>query len=69
MKIGDTTKYSRFNRLLYDHPELLDDFNWKWLYKMRIIFPLGRHSKYLSVEKEQIQHYTASEHNYLPKFM
>lgn len=35
IKLGDTNKYSRFNRILYDHPELIDDFDWKWLYNMR----------------------------------
>ena len=35
IKSGDTNKYSRFNRILYDHPELINDFDWKWLYKMR----------------------------------
>ena len=35
IKSGDTNKYSRFNRILYDNPELVNDFDWKWLYKMR----------------------------------
>ena len=39
---GDTTKYSRFNRILYDHPELINDFDWKWLYGMRSKFSSGK---------------------------
>ena len=39
---GDTTKYSRFNRILYDHPELINDFDWKWLYGMRSKFSLRK---------------------------
>tara|TARA_Y100000385_G_scaffold247477_1_gene267569 strand:- start:308 stop:1318 length:1011 start_codon:yes stop_codon:yes gene_type:complete len=42
IKLGDTNKYSRFNRILYDHPELIDDFDWKWLYKMRNIISSGK---------------------------
>ena len=42
MKIGDQSKYSRFNRILYDHPELIEDFDWKWLYKMRSKLSSGK---------------------------
>lgn len=42
MKKGDTNVYSRFNRILYDHPNLLNDFDWRWLYKMRSIFSSGK---------------------------
>jgi hypothetical protein len=42
IKLGDTNKYSRFNRILYDHPELIDDFDWKWLYKMRNFISSGK---------------------------
>lgn len=42
MKIEDKSKYSRFNRILYDHPELIEDFDWNWLYKMRSNFSSGK---------------------------
>jgi hypothetical protein len=42
IKSGNTDKYSRFNRILYDHPELIDDFDWKWLYKMRNYLSSGK---------------------------
>ena len=42
MKIEDTSKYSRFNRILYDHPELIEDFDWNWLYNMRGNFSSGK---------------------------
>ena len=53
IKLGDTNKYSRFNRILYDHPELIDDFDWKWLYNMRNKILLERLFKYLLVVKDQ----------------
>ena len=64
MKIGDTTKYSRFNRLLYDHPELLDDFNWKWLYKMRNNISSGKTFQvFIGGKGTNTTLHCASEHN------
>tara|TARA_B100001540_G_C15781889_1_gene631421 strand:+ start:401 stop:1402 length:1002 start_codon:yes stop_codon:yes gene_type:complete len=42
MKSGDKSMYSRFNRILYDHPQLIEDFDWKWLYEMRNYFSSGK---------------------------
>ena len=42
IKSGDTSKYSRFNRLLYNHPELLNHLDWKWLYNMRSTISSGK---------------------------
>ena len=42
IKSGDASKYSRFNRLLYNHPELLNHLDWKWLYNMRSTISSGK---------------------------
>ena len=39
---GDRSKYSRFNRLLYDHPELVRDFDWEWLHGIRSNWSSGK---------------------------
>ena len=42
MLSGNSSLYSRFNRILYDHPDLINDFDWRWLYNMRSIFSSGK---------------------------
>ena len=42
MEQGDVSKYSRFNRLLYDHPELVEHFDWQWLHQMRSTWSSGK---------------------------
>jgi hypothetical protein len=42
MRDEDSSKYSRFNRILYDHPELVDDFDWNWLHNLRNPFSSGK---------------------------
>lgn len=64
MENGDATKYSRFNRLLYDHPELLNDFDSKWLYKMRCKISSGKTFQvFLGAKGTKTQLHAASEHN------
>lgn len=61
---GDDTKYSRFNRLLYDHPELLKDIDYNWLKRMRCLFSSGKTFQlFLGAKKTQTQLHAASEHN------
>ena len=61
---GDTSKYSRFNRLLYDHPELLKDFDYKWLYKMRCLISSGKTFQvFMGAKGTRTQLHAASEHN------
>lgn len=64
MKEGDTTKYSRFNTLLYDHPELIEDFDWKWLYKMRNLISFGKTFQvFIGAKNTKTSLHASSEHN------
>jgi len=64
MKEGDTSKYSRFNRLLYDHPELVEDFDWKWLYNRRNTISSGKTFQvFIGGKGTRTTLHSASEHN------
>lgn len=64
MDSGDITKYSRFNRILYDHPELVEDFDWRWLYKMRNLISSGNTFQvFIGGKGTRTQLHCASEHN------
>lgn len=64
MKEGDTSKYSRFNRLLYDHPELIKDFDWKWLYNRRNTISSGKTFQvFIGGKGTRTTLHSASEHN------
>jgi len=64
MKEGDTSKYSRFNRLLYDHPELIEDFDWKWLYNSRNTISSGKTFQvFIGGKGTRTTLHSASEHN------
>ena len=64
MKNGDTSKYSRFNRLLYDHPELIGDFDWKWLYSVRNKISSGKTFQvFIGGKGTRTTLHSASEHN------
>ena len=64
MKEGDTSKYSRFNRLLYDHPELIEDFDWKWLYNSRNTISSGKTFQvFIGGKGTRTTLHCASEHN------
>jgi len=64
MKEEDSSTYSRFNRLLYDHPELVDDFNWKWLYDMRNKISSGKtFGVFIGAKGTRTTLHCASEHN------
>jgi lysine-specific demethylase 8 len=64
MKTGETSKYSRFNRILYDHPELVDDFDWKWLYKSRNKVSSGKTFQvFIGGKGTQTSLHCAGEHN------
>jgi len=64
VKSGDTSKYSRFNRLLYDHPELVKDFDWKWLYMMRNRISSGKTFQvFIGGKGTRTTLHCASEHN------
>ena len=61
---GDTSKYSRFNRILYDHPELTDDFDVKWLSARRNLLSSGKTFQVFMGAKGTRTHlHAASEHN------
>ena len=64
MKEGDTSKYSRFNRLLYDHPGLIEDFDWKWLYNRRNTISSGKTFQvFIGGKGTRTTLHSASEHN------
>tara|TARA_B100001093_G_scaffold225960_1_gene216518 strand:+ start:366 stop:1370 length:1005 start_codon:yes stop_codon:yes gene_type:complete len=64
MKKGDSSKYSRFNRILYDHPELINDFDWKWLYKMRNQLSSGKTFQvFIGGKGTNTSLHCAAEHN------
>ena len=64
MKEGDSSKYSRFNRLLYDHPELVNDFDWKWLYSMRNRISFGKTFQvFIGGKGTRTTLHVAGEHN------
>ncbi len=64
IKSEDTSKYSRFNRLLYDHPELVEDFDWKWLYNMRNRISSGKTFQvFIGGKGTRTTLHCASEHN------
>ncbi len=64
MRTGETSKYSRFNRILYDHPELVEDFDWKWLYKSRNRVSSGKTFQvFIGGKGTQTSLHCAGEHN------
>lgn len=64
MRSGDKSKYSRFNRLLYDHPELVDDFDLSWMKKARNKLSSGETFQvFLGARDSQTKIHAASEHN------
>lgn len=64
IETGDTSKYSRFNRLLYDHPELVHDFDWKWLLGMRSKWSSGKtYQVFIGGKGTRTSLHCAGEHN------
>ena len=64
MKNGDNSKYSRFNRILYDHPELLNDLDWEWLYNMRNTISSGKTFQvFIGGKNTKTTLHSASENN------
>lgn len=64
MKSNSSSKYSRFNRILYDHPELINDFNWKWLYGTRNKISSGKTFQvFIGGKGSRTTLHSASEHN------
>ena len=64
MRVGDISKYSRFNRLLYDHPELIEDFDLNWMTKARNKFSSGKTFQvFLGAKGSKTKLHAASEHN------
>ena len=64
MEHGDTSKYSRFNRLLYDHPELVEHFDWKWLHQMRSTWSSGKtYQVFIGGQGTRTSLHCAGEHN------
>jgi hypothetical protein len=64
MRTGDKSKYSRFNRLLYDHPELVEDFDLSWMKMARNKFSSGETFQvFLGAKNSQTKIHAASEHN------
>ena len=64
MEKGDVSKYSRFNRLLYDHPELVNDFDWKWLQGMRSSWSSGKtYQVFIGGKGTRTSLHCAGEHN------
>lgn len=64
MEIGDKSKYSRFNTLLYDHPELKKDFDFKWMQKARNLLSSGKTMQvFLGAKDSHTKLHAASEHN------
>ena len=64
MREKDSSKYSRFNRILYDHPELVDDFDWRWLYNMRNKISSGKTFQvFIGAKGTRTTLHSASEHN------
>ncbi|MBF2055533.1 MAG: cupin-like domain-containing protein [Candidatus Sericytochromatia bacterium] len=57
-------KYSRFNRLLYDHPELAEDFDRHWLKQRRNLLCSGQTFQVFIGGKSSKTHlHAAAEHN------
>lgn len=64
IKSNDPSKYSRFNRMLYHHPDLINDFNWKWLYGMRNKISSGKTFQlFIGGKDSRTTLHSASEHN------
>ena len=64
MEHGDTSKYSRFNRLLYDHPELVEHFDWEWLHQMRSTWSSGKtYQVFIGGQGTRTSLHCAGEHN------
>lgn len=64
MKSNDSSKYIRFNRILYEHPELINDFDWKWLYRMRNKISSGKTFQvFIGGKGSRTTLHSASEHN------
>ncbi|MCH1583593.1 MAG: cupin-like domain-containing protein [Flavobacteriales bacterium] len=61
---GDNSKYSRFNRLLYDHPELVRDFDWEWLQRARSSWSSGKtYQVFIGGKGTRTSLHCAGEHN------
>ena len=61
---GDNSKYSRFNRLLYDHPELVHDFDWEWLQHTRSSWSSGKtYQVFIGGKGTRTSLHCAGEHN------
>lgn len=61
---GDNSKYSRFNRLLYDHPELVHDFDWEWLQRARSSWSSGKtYQVFIGGKGTRTSLHCAGEHN------
>lgn len=61
---GPIKKYSRFNRILYEHPELYKDFDVKWLLRRRNLVCSGRTFQVFIGGKGTKTHlHCAAEHN------
>ena len=57
-------KYARFNRLLYEHPELKNDFDRRWLNQHRDTLASGRTFQVFIGGKGSLTHlHAAAEHN------
>ena len=64
MEQGDISKYSRFNRLLYDHPELVEHFDWEWLHQMRSTWSSGKtYQVFIGGQGTKTSLHCAGEHN------
>ena len=64
MEKGDVSKYSRFNRLLYDHPDLVDHFDWQWLRRMRSPWSSGKTFQvFIGGKGTRTSLHCAGEHN------
>ena len=64
MQRGDVSKYSRFNRLLYDHPELVEHFDWEWLHNMRSAWSSGKtYQVFIGGKGTKTTLHCAGEHN------
>ena len=64
MEQGDVSKYSRFNRLLYDHPELVEHFDWQWLHQMRSTWSSGKtYQVFIGGKGTRTSLHCAGEHN------
>lgn len=60
----DPLKYARFNRLLYEHPELKQDFDARWLSQHRNHFASGQTFQvFIGAKTSKTHLHAAAEHN------